>query len=76
MQICSFFVKNYAIRAMTRDIITIAIGIILSILTIKSSFSGIVGSFKEKIEFMSTNVFKFQFYEYTNCKKKVNKLKL
>ena len=30
----------------------------------------------KKIEFMSTNVFKFQFYEYNNCKKIINKLKL
>ena len=30
----------------------------------------------KKIEFMSTNMFKLQFYEYNNCKKIVNKLKL
>ena len=30
----------------------------------------------EKIEFMSTNTYKLQFYEYNNCKKVVNKLKL
>ena len=30
----------------------------------------------KKIEFMSTNTYKLQFYEYNNCKKKVNKLKL
>ena len=30
----------------------------------------------KKIEFMSTNMNKLQFYEYNNCKKIVNKLKL
>ncbi len=30
----------------------------------------------KKIEFMSTNMYKLQFYEYNNCKKIVNKLKL
>ena len=30
----------------------------------------------EKIKFMSTNTYKLQFYEYNNCKKIVNKLKL
>ena len=30
----------------------------------------------KKIEFMSTNMYKLQFYEYNNCKKLVNKLKL
>ena len=30
----------------------------------------------KKIEFMSTNMYKLQFYEYNNCKKVVNKLKL
>ena len=30
----------------------------------------------KKIEFMSTNMFKLQFYEYNNCKKIINKLKL
>ena len=30
----------------------------------------------KKIEFMSTNMNKLQFYEYNNCKKLVNKLKL
>ena len=30
----------------------------------------------KKIEFMSTNMYKLQFYEYNNCKKMVNKLKL
>ena len=28
----------------------------------------------KKIEFMSTNMYKLQFYEYNNCKKIVNKL--
>ncbi len=32
--------------------------------------------YPKKIEFMSTNTYKLQFYEYNNCKKKVNKLKL
>ena len=30
----------------------------------------------KKNEFMSTNMYKLQFYEYNNCKKIVNKLKL
>ena len=30
----------------------------------------------KKIKFMSTNMYKLQFYEYNNCKKIVNKLKL
>ena len=30
----------------------------------------------KKIEFMSTNMYKLQFYDYNNCKKIVNKLKL
>ena len=30
----------------------------------------------KKIEFMSTNMYKLQYYEYNNCKKIVNKLKL
>ena len=30
----------------------------------------------KKIEFMNTNMYKLQFYEYNNCKKIVNKLKL
>ena len=30
----------------------------------------------KKIEFMSTNMYKLQFYEYNNCKKIINKLKL
>ena len=30
----------------------------------------------KKIEFMSTNMYKLQFYGYNNCKKIVNKLKL
>ena len=30
----------------------------------------------KKIEFMSTNMYKLHFYEYNNCKKIVNKLKL
>ena len=30
----------------------------------------------KKIEFMSTNMYKLQFYEYNNCKKIKNKLKL
>ncbi len=30
----------------------------------------------KKTEFMSTNMYKLQFYEYNNCKKIVNKLKL
>ena len=30
----------------------------------------------KKIEFMSTNMYKLKFYEYNNCKKIVNKLKL
>ena len=30
----------------------------------------------KKIEFMSTNMCKLQFYEYNNCKKIINKLKL
>lgn len=29
----------------------------------------------KKIEFMSTNMYKLQFYEYNNCKKIENKLK-
>ena len=29
----------------------------------------------KKIEFMSTNMYKLQFYEYNNCKKIINKLK-
>ena len=32
--------------------------------------------YKKKIEFMSTNTYKLQFYEYNNCKKIINKLKL
>ena len=30
----------------------------------------------KKIKFMNTNMYKLQFYEYNNCKKIVNKLKL
>ena len=30
----------------------------------------------KNIEFMSTNMYKLQFYEYNKCKKIVNKLKL
>ena len=30
----------------------------------------------KKIEFMSTNMYKLEFYEYNNCKKIINKLKL
>lgn len=30
--------------------------------------------YTKKIEFMSTNMYKLQFYEYNNCKKIVNKL--
>ena len=30
----------------------------------------------KKTEFMSTNMYKLQFYEYNNCKKIINKLKL
>ena len=32
--------------------------------------------YTKKIEFMSTNTHKLQFYEYNNCKKIINKLKL
>ena len=32
--------------------------------------------YTKKIEFMSTNMHKLQFYEYNNCKKIINKLKL
>ena len=32
--------------------------------------------YTKKIEFMSTNMYKLLFYEYNNCKKIVNKLKL
>ena len=32
--------------------------------------------YTKKIEFMSTKMYKLQFYEYNNCKKIVNKLKL
>ena len=32
--------------------------------------------YTKKTEFMSTNMYKLQFYEYNNCKKIVNKLKL
>ena len=34
----------------------------------------IITMFYTKIEFMSTNMYKLQFYEYNNCKKIVNKL--
>ena len=47
------------------------------ILIIKSALMLIITMFyTKKIEFMSTNTYKLQFYEYNNCKKKVNKLKL
>ena len=32
--------------------------------------------YTKQIEFMGTNTYKLQFYEYNNCKKIVNKLKL
>ena len=47
------------------------------ILIIKISFNVNNNYFLyKKIEFMSTNMYKLQFYEYNNCKKIVNKLKL
>ncbi len=47
------------------------------ILIIKISFNVNNNYFLyKKIEFMSTNIYKLQFYEYNNCKKIVNKLKL
>ena len=47
------------------------------ILIIKNSFN-INNNYVlyKKIEFMSTNMYKLQFYEYNNCKKIINKLKL
>ncbi len=47
------------------------------ILIIKNSFN-INNNYVlyKKIEFMSTNMYKLLFYEYNNCKKIVNKLKL